>query len=374
MSSDAPLPDSTSIAVFLGTKAQYIKTAPLLRLLDEQAVPYRLIDSGQHGALSGGLRQELGIRDPDLVLGDGRNVDTIPQAILWALRILTLLARPRRLREQIFAGVAATDAGARPLCIVHGDTPSTMLATVLARRAGLEVAHLEAGLTSGRLLDPIPEEAIRRLVMRWSSLLFTPDAVATAHLRSRRVKGRIVELAANTVVEATTFALESAGEISTGPAVVTMHRVENLQSTARVAGFIDLVLEMAAREPVLFVTHGPTEQVLRKLGHLAALEAAGIEVLPLQPHGAFVRMLAAAPWVITDGGSIQEECALLGVPTLLWRQRSERPDGIGVNVVVSEHDPTIARAFLADPAAHRVGQNVPATRPSEQILAQLRAR
>ncbi len=62
-------------------------------------------------------------------------------------------------------------------------------------------------------------------------------------------------------------------------------------------------------------------------------------------------MLAEAPFVITDGGSIQEECALLGVPTLLWLDRSERPDGIGVNVVVGRYDPQVVDRFLADPDA-----------------------
>ena len=73
---------------------------------------------------------------------------------------------------------------------MHGDTPSTLLATLMARRAGLRVAHLEAGLRSHSLLHPFPEEAIRLLVMRWSALLFapTPEAAANASQLVRRVE------------------------------------------------------------------------------------------------------------------------------------------------------------------------------------------
>ncbi len=85
-------------------------------------------------------------------------------------------------------------------------------------------------------------------------------------------------------------------------------------------------------------------------------------------------MLAAAPYVITDGGSIQEECALLGVPTLIWRLRTERVDGLGANVVLAQYDDATVRAFLADPQAHRRTPPVPGTTPSEQILDALLAR
>jgi UDP-N-acetylglucosamine 2-epimerase len=109
-------PTRRRLHVFIGTKAQYIKTAPLLRLMDERRVDYRLIDSGQHAKLSKALRRELGLREPDLFLGDGRDVNSIGQALIWSLRIASRLWSGARLRNQIFG-----DAGG--ICIVHGDTP-----------------------------------------------------------------------------------------------------------------------------------------------------------------------------------------------------------------------------------------------------------
>ncbi len=182
----------------------------------------------------------------------------------------------------------------------------------MARRAGLEVAHLEAGLRSHHLLHPFPEELIRIVVMRAADVLFAPDAEAVRNLAAMRVKGEVVRVSANTVVESLAHDLRVAGEPGSGPAVVTMHRVENLNRRPRVDAFVRTAERIAGRQPVRFVVHGPTEETLRKGGHLERLERAGVEIVRLVPHGEFVGMLHRAPLVITDGGSIQEECALLG--------------------------------------------------------------
>jgi UDP-N-acetylglucosamine 2-epimerase (non-hydrolysing) len=352
------------IHVFLGTKAQYIKTAPLLRLMDDRSVPYRLIDSGQHAALSVGLREELGVREPDHLLAAGRDITSIPQAARWALKLAVRLLDGRRLRREVFGGRGG-------VCVVHGDTPSTLLSALMAKRAGLQVAHLEAGLRSGHLLHPFPEELIRVIVMRVADLLFAPDAEAVENLRRMRVRGEVVELPGNTVTEALAHDLDGTAAAGTGPVVVTMHRVENLNRRERVEQLVATVEEVAAERPVRFVLHGPTVDTLRKRKLDLRLRAAGVELVPLAPHREFVAMLHAAPFVITDGGSIQEECALLGVPTLLWRGATERPDGVGANVVVSRYDRALIARFLGHPDAFRQPPAEQRARPSEVALEQL---
>ena len=352
------------IHVFLGTKAQYIKTAPLLRLLEASGIEHRLIDSGQHAALSVGLREELGIRAPDHVLAEGRDITRIPQALVWALKLAAKLLGGRRLRREVFAGRGG-------VCVVHGDTPSTLLSTLMAKRAGLRVAHLEAGLRSRRLLHPFPEELIRVVVMRLADVLFAPDEEALANLRRMRVRGEVVALPGNTVVEALHHELEHVGDRADGPVIVTMHRVENLNRRERVEQLVALVERIARDHEVLFVQHGPTIDTLRRRGLGARLDAAGVEMQPLRPHGEFVAMLRNAPFVITDGGSIQEECALLGTPTLLWRAATERPDGVGANVVVGGYDPATIDAFLADPQAHRRDPGATGAVPSQLVLEHL---
>jgi UDP-N-acetylglucosamine 2-epimerase len=355
---------SDLIHVFIGTKAQYIKTAPLLHLMDEQGVAYRLIDSGQHARISTMMRHELGVRAPDYVLGDAEDVASIPKVILWSVKLASRLWSPKRLRAEVFGG-------SRGICVVHGDTPSTMLAALLARRAGLPVAHLEAGLRSHRLTHPFPEEIVRILTMRLAALLFAPDATAVDNLSRMRVKGRVVALSGNTSLEAVQGALGEDAPATTGPVIVTMHRVENLHNAARVERMVALTERIARRNSVRFVVHAPTEIIFAKRGYDERLRAAGVELRPLAGHSEFIRMLAQAPFVITDGGSIQEECALLGVPTLLWRDRSERPDGLDANVVAGRYDDEIIDRFLAGPEAYRVARLRPTARPSAEILAVL---
>jgi len=336
----------STIHVFIGTKAQYIKTAPLLRLMDAEGVDYRLIDSGQHAGLSRELRVELGIREPDVVLASGGDINSIGQAVVWSGRLGGRLVSSSRLNAEVFGGQGG-------ICVVHGDTPSTLLAALMARRAGLDVAHLEAGLRSHAYTQPFPEELIRIATMRLSRYLFAPDDAALANLEDMGLSDRAVPTRANSSVEAMAYALRDTPVIPTGPAVATMHRVENLKRKERVRGFVELLLEIVRDHPVLLVLHGPTKPTLEKSGALDALRDAGVKTTGLMAHNDFTRALATAPLVVTDGGSVQEECALLGVPTLLWRGATERPDGLGSNVVLSEYRADIAADFLADPDALR---------------------
>ncbi len=344
---DASVPaDAPMIHVFIGTKAQYIKTAPLLRLMDAEGVDYRLIDSGQHADLSRDLRVELGIREPEVVLASGGDINSVGQAVMWSGRLSGRLVSSSKLTSEVFGGQGG-------ICVVHGDTPSTLLAALMARRAGLDVAHLEAGLRSNNYMQPFPEELIRIATMRLSRYLFAPDDVAMANLEAMGLSDRAIPTLANSSVEALAFAIDETPVAGTGPAVATMHRVENLKRKDRVNGFVDLLLEIATMHPVLLVLHGPTKPTLEKSGALAALRGAGVETTDLMAHNEFARALAAAPLVVTDGGSVQEECALLGVPTLLWRGKTERPDGLGANVVLSNYQSDIAESFLADAEMYR---------------------
>lgn len=350
------------IHVFLGTKAQYIKTAPLLWLMDEKGVEYRLIDSGQHAVLAAGFREQMGVRAPDVLLGRRRDVASIPQAVVWTLRLAVRLLSGGRIRREVFGGRGG-------ICVVHGDTPSTLLSAVMARRAGLAVAHLEAGLSSGRWLHPFPEELIRHLVARRADLLFAPDRRAVRRLESMKVKGRVVALPGNTVLEAVRRA-QPVEEKTGGPAIITMHRVENLHRRARREGLAMLAEQLAATRKVRWLLHQPTRGALGP-AVIDRLETAGVRLTDLVGHSEFLGLLAAAPFVITDGGSIQEECAMLGVPTLLWRKRTDRPDGVGENVVLGRYDPDTADDFITDPDRFRRPARVPAATPSVRILEAL---
>mgnify|MGYP002528639355 CR=1 FL=1 len=102
---------------------------PILRELDRRGVSYRLVETGQHGAYLPVLRERLGIREPDVRLGGDADADTVVAAVRWALGLAGLLLSRRRLRSRVFGDRDG-------VCLVHGDTPSTLLATLMARRAG----------------------------------------------------------------------------------------------------------------------------------------------------------------------------------------------------------------------------------------------
>ena len=404
------------IHVFVGTKAQYIKIAPLLKRMDQAEVEYRLIDSGQHAALAATLRDELGVRAPDCCLGGDRDVTSIPQMFCWIVGVAKYLVSKTILRNKIFGGHSG-------VCVVHGDTPTTLLSALLARRAGLDIAHVEAGLRTYRWFQPFPEEIIRVVVGRLAGVLFAPSSTAAANLRRSGVKGRIVEQSGNTVLESLRSteatlnlqandklepphksqlrpnspdlvlkkleatevepvvvtmhrnheegrSLRKGIETEVEPVVVTMHRVENLHSRQRREALINLVEKLATTMPVLWIVHGPTKQVIKK-ATWSRLQSAGVQFKELLLHTNFVRLLASAPFVITDGGSIQEECALLGVPTLIWRDCTDREDGLGSNAVLSCFDIEVVEQFLADPQKYRKPPNIAQINPSQEILFEL---
>ena len=366
------------IHVFVGTQAEYIKMSPLLWRMESTGLPYRLIDSGQHADRSESFRDELGLRAPDHTMGGTRSVDSVPAALWWTAGLGRKLALPRRLDRTVFGGCPG-------ICVVHGDTPTTLIGALMAKRAGLALAHVEAGLRTHRWLHPFPEEIIRVVVDRLADLLFAPNDEAADELRKRRVRGRIITGSSNTISDALRAALESrpAGtpttpDMSGGarshssqsrshPVVVTMHRVENLHRRRRMQALVHTITQLAQTAPVRWYVHEPTRRALGSAG-LAGLEASGVELVPMVPYAEFVRALARAPFAITDGGSIQEECALLGVPLLLWRDRTDRADGLGSNVMLSRYDPAVVEAFLADPQRFRRARRLPQSSPSQEIL------
>lgn len=324
------------IHIFIGTKAQYVKTAPVLRQLDEEGIAYNLIDSGQHAQLSKALRVELGVREPDLCLRHGADITTVSGAVCWMAQTFALvLFRPRVVRERVFRNEGG-------ICLVHGDTPTTLLSVILARRVGLEVAHIEAGLRSFSYIHPFPEELIRVIVMRLSHVLFCGSDWACRNLAQMRVRGTVVNLDANTIVDALSFSLRQQSDPNAVPGdycLATVHRVETLHHRARLRHVVHTVMHIASSHPVVFVVHQPTEKRLRSTGLYSRLEThPRIRLLPLVSHADFIHLLQGADFVLTDGGSIQEECACLGKPCLLMRKKTERRDGLDANVRLSGFD------------------------------------
>ena len=352
---------TSKINVLLGTKAEMIKLAPVIKELEKRGFSYRLIETGQHGVYLDKLREEFQIREPDVRLGKDTDIDNLFEACKWLVGLIPVVASRKRAKQQIFSA-------SNGICLIHGDTPSTLIGALLAKRAGFQIAHLESGLRSESFLHPFPEELIRVTVMKLADVLFAPDEKAVSNLVALKVKGLIEETTANTGLESLEENFEELEHCS-GPVIATLHRVENLHNKKRLQGFLKLLERITQKgQNVLFVLHQPTQEILRKQGVEGKIEEKGIKMVSLMPYKEFIKKLTSAPYVITDGGSIQEETAHLGVPCLLWRGKTERQNGLGKNVVISNYDEKISEAFLNDFEDYRTVMRREHLNPSSHVV------
>lgn len=304
-----------------------------MRELSNRGVQYRWIDSGQHRDFTSRQQGLLDDREPDISLSSVlEDVASFRRGFTWSGRLLLRwLFRPKWIRETVFGGQDG-------VCVIHGDTFSALLGALFARRVGIAVAHLESGLRSGSYLNPFPEELIRVLCIRMSQLLLAPDEHAVENLHKLKVKGKIVNTAGNTIIDA--LRLHAAQSVAAGQqdepyVLATCHRLETIRSKSRLSTVIDALNLVAGSRRVLFVQHPPTKRSMEKFGLYNKLSSS-IEVLPLQDYFGFIDLIRNAEFLMADGGTIQEECAALGTPLLILRSRSERLDGIGTSAMFAE--------------------------------------
>ena len=351
---------------FIGTKAQIIKMAPLLAEVSRRGLPYRYIDSGQHPEGSVAMLDVFGLPRPHLWLNEGGDLATIGSLVGWFTRLMARWAfSPARIRRELFP-----EPG---VCLVHGDTVTTLLGALYARRAGIPVVHIESGLRSGSLREPFPEELIRVLVMRLGDVLVAPDATAEANLRRMRVKGTIINSGANTVLDTIrmTGSLASNVDIPTQPfVVVSCHRYELIYNQARMAWLMDALELVSRRYLVVFAVHEPTRLRLVQYGlwnRLASMP--NVKLIPPQNYADFIALERASVCVLADGGSVQEETHYMGTPCLVLRDRTERDNGLGQSAELAHFDLARVSAFLdALPPDSRRRRAFEAVHPSAMIV------
>ena len=312
----------------IGTRAQLVKVAPVLAEAHESGLRHVVWLTGQHDESIDDLIADFDIRSAFVQPPQRKERSSILRLVSWFPG--TLLSCRRYLRE------VRANEGAAPVVIVHGDTLSTFLGALAARLSGADVVHLESGLSSGSIVDPFPEELLRRLTFRLTGVALCPNDEAFA--RMQKYSGcQAVHTGENTLLDCVRRAVRAGSPAVADDAyfVASIHRFQNIYSEKLLGSIVDELLELSAVAPVRFILHPPTEIRLRKYGLYARLAGApGVELRPRLPYTQFVALIAAARAVLSDGGSNQEELSYLGVPTVLFRRRSERPDGLGENVVM----------------------------------------
>lgn len=375
------------IHIIIGTKAQFIKMAPVMKGLESRGVTYNFINLGQHGETVERLRKQFRVRSSEVQSSEA-DIISLPGMLKWAADLLFVIVfKKKYLKDKIFKGQGG-------VALIHGDTLSTLIGLFMAKRAGLKVAHVESGLRSWNYFHPFPEELIRVICMRFSDFLFAPSDEAVENLKKMSVKGKIFNTGGNTgmdavkIVQSSEFGvnppqstLNLRGEVKGGYVIVSIHRFENLYSRKRFRFILDTVDEVSKRFNVVFVMHGPTEKKLSSEfgvrssefinSKLKTLNSKRVVYLPLQDYPTFLRLVKDAEFVITDGGSVQEECYYLGKPCLIMRKRTERNDGIGENAVLAAFNSDITREFVEDYKKYERPELYTGIRPSDILIEEV---
>lgn len=361
-----------SIAFIAGTTAEVIKLAPVMRALQDRGEDLELWNTAFHvGGLPATLG-DLGLAEPAVDLVPRRHqkdVVKVTQVPVWGLRIVAHFLRHRRaLRRRLARN------GARPLVIVHGDTFSTVIGAVIGRLLGAQVAHVEAGMRTGNIWHPLPEEINRRVVARIATMHFAPTEHEVAHLRRERAKGPIVDTGANTVVDALRLAIDGDAPTLALPeqfGLVTLHRFEMLRDGETLTETLR-VLHEASRAMPLVMPAGNTERNrIEELGLSGLFDDEHFRLVEKQPYARFMPLLALASFVVTDSGGLQQECGILGKPAAIHREAVESQQGIGENLLLTRLDMGELRRFLDNWPDYRRPSQLEVFHPTRVIVREL---
>ncbi|HPW56454.1 MAG: UDP-N-acetylglucosamine 2-epimerase (non-hydrolyzing) [Thermoanaerobaculaceae bacterium] len=305
--------DRPKVLVVVGTRPETIKLAPVIEALraDRRLEPV-LVATSQHREM---LRQAL------------RPFRLVPDV---DLDIMTVGQTPTRVAVEVLRRFEPLLAEHRPAwVVVQGDTTTAFATAVASFYGGVKVAHVEAGLRTGRLDAPFPEEFNRRAAAVATTLHLAPTPLAAANLRAEGIDEESVLVVGNTVVDAVRRIRKIRPcPVSADPplVLVTLHRRESFGGPiARVLGALRALAEQnTGRIRLVYPVHpnprvdGPAREALGGVP--------GVELHAPLDYPEFLELFAKARFVLSDSGGIQEEGPTLGVPVLVLRDTTERPE------------------------------------------------
>lgn len=321
----------------VGARPNFMKIAPVMRALSgSPTVRQVLIHTGQHydERMARIFFEELEIPPPDRDLGVGSGSQAEQTAaVLTRFEVVVARERPN-------------------LVVVVGDVNSTLAATLVAAKAGVPVAHVEAGLRS---FDwSMPEEINRMVTDRLATLLLTPSRDADENLLAEGVPVERIHFVGNVMIDTLLRERDRApwdavrarlGVDERKFALLTLHRPSNVDEPARLARILQRLQPVANRYPILFPIHPRTARRIADGG----LESDARFLRCIEPLGYrdFLALMDHAALVLTDSGGVQEETTVLGVPCFTLRDNTERPITIreGTNRLVGADASGLAQAF-----------------------------
>jgi UDP-N-acetylglucosamine 2-epimerase (non-hydrolysing) len=287
--------------------------------------------------------RDLGIPEPDINLevGSGSHAEQTAR-IMMAFEPVCLEHRP-------------------DWVVVVGDVNSTVACALTAKKLGIRVAHVEAGLRSRDM--SMPEEINRLCTDAISDVLFTTDTMADENLLSEGVASERIHFVGNTMIDSLQQQIGSARSLplpdgleSGQYAVLTLHRPANVDSPDRLALILGAINSIAERIPVVFPVHPRTASRLDGIKLHPRIQVLGpMSYLP------FLGLVARSQMVLTDSGGIQEETTVLGIPCLTMRPNTERPITceIGTNVLVGTDPQRIVKEATSILDGHARAGTIP---------------
>ncbi|MDR9388525.1 MAG: UDP-N-acetylglucosamine 2-epimerase (non-hydrolyzing) [Balneolaceae bacterium] len=300
------------IAVWIGTRPEYIKMAPLVLELQEDArFEVHVVHSGQHATLGKGTGELFGVHPLEMTLQptDG-HLEALEQEI-------------KHQATQWFANQHVD------CVLIQGDTATAYCVADVAHHTGVPIGHVEAGLRTYDVSQPFPEEGYRQAISKRAKWHYTPSEQATSNLVTEGVDPSTIHQVGNTIVDAFTmlesrFASQDAAPYPIPYWVMTLHRRESQGEAAhQVTQTLLEYLNGNSSQHLVVIqhpnpsTHPPLETLS---GHPQIHLVEPLEYLP------FLSLCAGSQGILSDSGGLQEEAPLLGLPILIFREVTERPE------------------------------------------------
>ena len=317
----------------VGARPNFMKMAPIIEAMNmyPDQIEHLLIHTGQHydEKMSKSFFVDLGMPKPDMDLevGSGSHAEQTAK-IMVAFEKVCLQEKP-------------------DLVIVVGDVNSTMACTITAKKLGIKVAHVEAGLRSGDML--MPEEINRLCTDVLCDYLFTTDHIADENLLAEGVAKEKIVFVGNVMIDTLIKHREMAGKLelmqklglkSGAFATLTLHRPSNVDDKEILQGILEALTEISKQLPIIFPIHPRTRKMVEQfeLSHYlnSSDKIEGIWITEPLGYLEFLHLNMNARMVLTDSGGLQEETTVLGVPCITMRPNTERPVTceVGTNVIV----------------------------------------
>jgi len=311
-----------------GTRPEAIKLCPLIHHLRscDGRFEVQVCVTGQHRSMLDQVLEVFGVvPDYDLdLMQPGQTLAGLTSRILATLEPVLETARP-------------------DILLVQGDTTTTMAATLCAFYVGIPVGHVEAGLRTGDMRHPFPEEMNRVVTSRMAALHFAPTKRSASALRAEGVAPETIFVTGNTGIDAVLYVRDrlTSGAADPGEVagldltrkliLVTSHRRESfgagfecsMRALRRIAerGDVQIVYPVHRNPNVL----GPAHEILGDVSNILLIE-------PLS-YVSFVDLMCKSWMIITDSGGVQEEAPSLGRPVLVLREKTERPEAVEAGTV-----------------------------------------